>query len=253
MKFLALIPARYASTRFPGKPLVDLMGKPMIQHVYERVHTVFEACYVATDDSRIERTVLSFGGRVVMTSSEHPSGTDRCREALVKVEQETGEKFDVVVNIQGDEPFVSREQLELIQQCFADSGTDIATLVRPFGPQEDMFNPNAPKVVVSTQGYALYFSRSVIPYQRGVEPSLWGKKFKYLKHIGMYAYRTDVLHRISNLPRGVLEQCESLEQLRWLENGFKIKVAETLSEGLSIDTPQDLEIARAFMAQQGCL
>ncbi len=253
MKFLALIPARYASTRFPGKPLVDLMGKPMIQHVYERVHTVFEACYVATDDSRIEQTVLSFGGRVVMTSSEHPSGTDRCREALVKVEQETGEKFDVVVNIQGDEPFVSREQLELIQQCFADSGTDIATLVRPFGPQEDMFNPNAPKVVVSTQGYALYFSRSVIPYQRGVEPSLWGKKFKYLKHIGMYAYRTDVLHRISNLPRGVLEQCESLEQLRWLENGFKIKVAETLSEGLSIDTPQDLEIARAFMAQQGCL
>ncbi len=253
MKFLALIPSRYASTRFPGKPLVDLMGKPMIQHVYERVHTVFEACYVATDDSRIERTVLSFGGRVVMTSSEHPSGTDRCREALVKVEQETGEKFDVVVNIQGDEPFVSREQLELIQQCFADSGTDIATLVRPFGPQEDMFNPNAPKVVVSTQGYALYFSRSVIPYQRGVEPSLWGEKFKYLKHIGMYAYRTDVLHRISNLPRGVLEQCESLEQLRWLENGFKIKVAETLSEGLSIDTPQDLETARAFMAQQGCL
>ena len=143
MKFLALIPARYASTRFPGKPLADLMGKPMIQHVYEKAHAVFDACYVATDDPRIEQAVLSFGGRVVMTSSEHPSGTDRCREALVEVERETGTAFDVVVNIQGDEPFVSREQLELIQQCFEDSGTDIATLVKPFGPQEDVFNPNS--------------------------------------------------------------------------------------------------------------
>ena len=209
MKFLALIPARYASTRFPGKPLADLMGKPMIQHVYEKAHAVFDACYVATDDPRIEQAVLSFGGRVVMTSSEHPSGTDRCREALVEVERETGTAFDVVVNIQGDEPFVSREQLELIQQCFADSGTDIATLVKPFGPQEDVFNPNSPKVVVSAQGYALYFSRSVIPYRRGVEPQQWQEGFKYLKHIGMYAYRTGVLHRITDLPRGVLEQCES--------------------------------------------
>lgn len=141
MKFLALIPARYASTRFPGKPLADLMGKPMIQHVYEKAHAVFDACYVATDDPRIEQAVLSFGGRVVMTSSEHPSGTDRCREALVEVERETGTAFDVVVNIQGDEPFVSREQLELIQQCFEDSGTDIATLVKPFGPQEDVLIP----------------------------------------------------------------------------------------------------------------
>ena len=236
MKFLALIPARYASTRFPGKPLADLMGKPMIQHVYEKAHAVFDACYVATDDPRIEQAVLSFGGRVVMTSSEHPSGTDRCREALVEVERETGTAFDVVVNIQGDEPFVSREQLELIQQCF-----------------EDVFNPNAPKVVVSAQGYALYFSRSVIPYRRGVEPQQWQEGFKYLKHIGMYAYRTGVLHRITDLPRGVLEQCESLEQLRWLENGFKVKVAETLSESLAIDTPQDLEAARAFMARNGGL
>lgn len=204
---------------------------------------MFDACYVATDDPRIEQAVLSFGGRVVMTSSEHPSGTDRCREALVEVERETGTAFDVVVNIQGDEPFVSREQLELIQQCFEDSGTDIATLVKPFGPQEDVFNPNSPKVVVSAQGYALYFSRSVIPYRRGVEPQQWQEGFKYLKHIGMYAYRTGVLHRITDLPRGVLEQCESLEQLRWLENGFKVKVAETLSESLAIDTPQDLEAA----------
>ena len=253
MKFLALIPARYASPRFPGKPLADLMGKPMIQHVYEKAHAVFDACYVATDDPRIEQAVLSFGGRVVMTSSEHPSGTDRCREALVEVERETGTAFDVVVNIQGDEPFVSREQLELIQQCFEDSGTDIATLVKPFGPQEDVFNPNSPKVVVSAQGYALYFSRSVIPYRRGVEPQQWQEGFKYLKHIGMYAYRTGVLHRITDLPRGVLEQCESLEQLRWLENGFKVKVAETLSESLAIDTPQDLEAARAFMARNGGL
>lgn len=253
MKFLALIPARYASTRFPGKPLADLMGKPMIQHVYEKAHAVFDACYVATDDVRIEQAVVAFGGKVVMTSEKHPSGTDRCREAWENVCRETGEQFDVVVNIQGDEPFVSREQLELIQHCFVDSRTDIATLVKPFGANEDIFNPNSPKVAVSAQGYALYFSRSVIPYQRGVEASLWQTSFKYLKHIGMYAYRTEVLREITDLPRGVLEQCESLEQLRWLENGYRIKVAETNAESLAIDTPADLEAARAFMAQhQNC-
>lgn len=188
-----------------------------------------------------------------MTSEKHPSGTDRCREAWENVCRETGEQFDVVVNIQGDEPFVSREQLELIQHCFADSRTDIATLVKPFGANEDIFNPNSPKVAVSAQGYALYFSRSVIPYQRGVEASLWQTSFKYLKHIGMYAYRTEVLREITDLPRGVLEQCESLEQLRWLENGYRIKVAETNAESLAIDTPADLEAARAFMAQhQNC-
>lgn len=253
MKFLALIPARYASTRFPGKPLADLMGKPMIQHVYEKAHAVFDACYVATDDVRIEQAVVAFGGKVVMTSEKHPSGTDRCREAWENVCRETGEQFDVVVNIQGDEPFVSREQLELIQQCFADSRTDIATLVKPFGANEDIFNPNSPKVAVSAQGYALYFSRSVIPYQRGVEAAQWQTSFKYLKHIGMYAYRTEVLREITDLTRGVLEQCESLEQLRWLENGYRIKVAETNAESLAIDTPADLEAARAFMAQhQNC-
>lgn len=253
MKFLALIPARYASTRFPGKPLADLMGKPMIQHVYEKAHAVFDACYVATDDVRIEQAVVAFGGKVVMTSEKHPSGTDRCREAWENVCRETGEQFDVVVNIQGDEPFVSREQLELIQHCFADSRTDIATLVKPFGANEDIFNPNSPKVAVSAQGYALYFSRSVIPYQRGVEAAQWQTSFKYLKHIGMYAYRTEVLREITDLPRGVLEQCESLEQLRWLENGYRIKVAETNAESLAIDTPADLEAARAFMAQhQNC-
>lgn len=253
MKFLALIPARYASTRFPGKPLADLMGKPMIQHVYEKAHAVFDACYVATDDVRIEQAVVAFGGKVVMTSEKHPSGTDRCREAWENVCRETGEQFDVVVNIQGDEPFVSREQLELIQHCFADSRTDIATLVKPFGANEDIFNPNSPKVAVSAQDYALYFSRSVIPYQRGVEAAQWQTSFKYLKHIGMYAYRTEVLREITDLPRGVLEQCESLEQLRWLENGYRIKVAEINAESLAIDTPADLEAARAFMAQhQNC-
>lgn len=253
MKFLALIPARYASTRFPGKPLADLMGKPMIQHVYEKAHAVFDACYVATDDVRIEQAVVAFWGKVVMTSEKHPSGTDRCREAWENVCRKTGEQFDVVVNIQGDEPFVSREQLELIQQCFADSRTDIATLVKPFGANEDIFNPNSPKVAVSAQGYALYFSRSVIPYQRGVEAVQWQTSFKYLKHIGMYAYRTEVLREIADLPRGVLEQCESLEQLRWLENGYRIKVAETNAESLAIDTPADLEAARVFMAQhQNC-
>ena len=251
MKFLALIPARYASTRFPGKPLADLMGKPMIQHVYEKAHAVFDACYVATDDERIQQAVQAFGGKVVMTSEKHPSGTDRCREAWENVCRETGEQFDVVVNIQGDDPFVSSEQLELIQQCFADARTDIATLVKLFGANEDIFNPNSPKVAVSAQGYALYFSRSVIPYQRGTESSQWQNSFKYLKQIGMYGYRSEVLRKITDLPRGVLEQCESLEQLRWLENGYRIKVAETNSESLAIDTPADLEAARAFMVRRG--
>ena len=247
MKFLALIPARYASTRFPGKPLADLMGKPMIQHVYEKAHAVFDACYVATDDPRIEQAVLSFGGRVVMTSSEHPSGTDRCREALVEVERETGTVFDVVVNIQGDEPFVSREQLELIQQCFEDSGTDIATLVKPFGPQEDVFNPNSPKVVVSAQGYALYFSRSIIPYMRNISPEQWPDKHVYYKHIGMYGYRADILSQITRLPQSSLEIAESLEQLRWLQNGYTIKVGITTQETIGIDTPDDLQKALTLL------
>ena len=246
MKFLALIPARYASTRFPGKPLADILGKPMIRYVYEKGAEAFDRCFVATDDARIEAAVRGFGGTVVMTSAEHRSGTDRCREALDKVEAETGERFDAVVNILGDEPFIAEEQLKLIAGCFDDPATDIATLVKPFGPGEDIFNPNSPKVVLSADGYALYFSRSAIPYLRGTEPGKWQGTYPFLKHIGLYAYRSEVLRRITELPQGTLEKCESLEQLRWLENGFRIRVAETRSESLAIDTPEDLEAAVAF-------
>lgn len=247
MKFLALIPARYASTRFPGKPLADIMGKPMIGHVYDKACARFDHVYVATDDVRIEQAVMAFGGNVVMTSTDHRSGTDRCREALDKVEAATGESFDVVVNIQGDEPFISKDQLDVIAECFDDPATDIATLVKLFGPDEDIFNPNSPKVVVSKAGYAMYFSRSVIPYLRGTEQEQWQIKHEYLKHIGLYAYRSNVLRAVTSLEAGMLESCESLEQLRWLENGFRIKVARTVSESIAVDTPQDLEKAVEWM------
>ena len=243
MKFLALIPARYASTRFPGKPLADLGGKPMIRHVYEKARAFFETCYVATDDERIERAVAGFGGRAIMTSTDHRSGTDRCREALDKAEALCGERFDIVVNIQGDEPFVSEEQLSLISGCFDEPSTQIATLVKAFAPHEDIFNSNSPKVVLSADGHALYFSRSAIPFLRGVEPSQWQSSHTYYKHIGLYAYRSDVLRKITALPQGILERCESLEQLRWLENGYRIRTAVTMTESLAIDTPQDLQVA----------
>lgn len=247
MKFLALIPARYASTRFPGKPLADLGGKPMIQHVFEKVRAVYSDCYVATDDPRIEEAVKAFGGSVIMTSTSHRSGTDRCREALDRAEQMTGVIYDAVINVQGDEPFIAREQLTQIASCFDDPATDIATLVKPFGPGEDLCNPNSPKVVVSRDRYALYFSRSVIPYLRNEPREAWAEKHTFLKHIGLYAYRSEVLRRITELPAGILELCESLEQLRWLENGFRVKVAETLTEGIAIDTPEDLARALDFL------
>lgn len=247
MEFLALIPARYASTRFPGKPLADILGKPMIQHVYEKASQVFRHCFVATDDERIEAAVEGFGGRAIMTSRNHRSGTDRCREALDRAGERTGTQFDVVVNIQGDEPFVSDDQLRRIAACFDDPTTQIATLVKAFGPHEDIFNANSPKVVTSADGFALYFSRSPIPFLREKEPSAWQSSHRYLKHIGLYAYRSDVLRDITALGPGVLEQCESLEQLRWLENGFRIRVAETSSESLAIDTPEDLQAAIEFL------
>lgn len=182
-----------------------------------------------------------------MTSAEHRSGTDRCREALDRIEASTGKRFDAVVNIQGDEPFVAEEQLRLITGCFDDPATEIATLVKAFDAHEDIFNPNSPKVVLSTDGYALYFSRSAIPYLRGTERDRWQRSHKFLKHIGLYAYKSSVLRRIAELPQGTLEKLESLEQLRWLENGFRIKAAETHSESLAIDTPDDLKAAVEFL------
>ena len=246
MKFIGIIPARYASTRFPGKPLALLGGKPVIQHVYEKVAAVLEAAYVATDDERIYDVVKSFGGQVVMTRTDHKSGTDRIEEAIEKI----GGEWDVVVNVQGDEPFVAKNQLDTICHCFDDPTTQIATLGKPFESMEAVQNPNSPKIVVDNMGFAMYFSRSVIPYVRGKEMSSWLTHYPFLKHLGIYAYRKDVLRQVTQLPQSSLEIAESLEQLRWLQNGFKIKVGTTDVETVGIDTPQDLEHAEEFLKAQ---
>ena len=246
MKFIGIIPARYASTRFPGKPLALLGGKPVIQHVYEKVAAVLEAAYVATDDERIYDVVKSFGGQVVMTRTDHKSGTDRIEEAIEKI----GGEWDVVVNVQGDEPLVAKSQLDTICHCFDDPTTQIATLGKPFESMEAVQNPNSPKIVVDNMGFAMYFSRSVIPYVRGKEMSSWLTHYPFLKHLGIYAYRKDVLRQVTQLPQSSLEIAESLEQLRWLQNGFKIKVGTTDVETVGIDTPQDLERAEEFLKAQ---
>lgn len=246
MKFIGIIPARYASTRFPGKPLALLGGKPVIQHVYEKVAAVLEAAYVATDDERIYDAVKSFGGQVVMTRTDHKSGTDRIEEAIEKI----GGEWDVVVNVQSDEPFVAKSQLDTICHCFDDPTTQIATLGKPFESMEAVQNPNSPKIVVDNMGFAMYFSRSVIPYVRGKEKSSWLTHYPFLKHLGIYAYRKDVLRQVTQLPQSSLEIAESLEQLRWLQNGFKIKVGTTDVETVGIDTPQDLERAEEFLKTQ---
>lgn len=246
MKFIGIIPARYSSSRFPGKPLAILGGKPVIEHVYRQVSSVMEDVFVATDDQRINDAVEAFGGKAIMTRSDHKSGTDRICEALEKV----GGSFDVVINIQGDEPFIQKSQLETVMQCFDDPRTQIATLGKPFESMEAVENPNSPKIVLDNDGYALYFSRSVIPFVRGKEHEEWLSHFPYLKHIGLYAYRTEVLMEISKLPQSTLELAESLEQLRWLQNGYKIKVGLTDVETIGIDTPEDLQRAEEKMSNQ---
>jgi 3-deoxy-manno-octulosonate cytidylyltransferase (CMP-KDO synthetase) len=239
--FAAIIPARYASTRFPGKPLSDIHGKPMIQHVYERAQQVFDQCAVATDDTRIAAVVESFGGKVIMTSPSHQSGTDRCAEAATVAKKTLGWKFDVVVNVQGDEPFMHINQLNQICTCFQNPETDIATLIKKIETEAELFDPNKPKVVTNQQGKALYFSRNPIPYLRGKENSEWLQNHTYYKHIGMYAYKVETLQAITQLSQSSLELSESLEQLRWLENGYEIQTAITDIENLSVDTPADLE------------
>lgn len=246
MKTIGIIPARYASTRFPAKPLAMLGGKPVVRRVYEQVCGLFDRTVVATDDDRIADAVRSFGGEVVMTSPNHKSGTDRCREAL----ERCGGDFDVVVNIQGDEPFIRKSQIEALLSCFADDATDIATLVKPFTAADGwaaLENPNSPKVVVDGRMNALYFSRSVIPYLRGKDKSEWLAEHTYYKHIGLYAYRASVLREITTLPQSPLELAESLEQLRWLENGYKIKVGISQVETIGIDTPKDLARAEQYL------
>lgn len=246
MKYLALIPARYASTRFPGKPLAMLGGKLVVQRVYEQARLAFDEVYVCTDDERILSAVQAFGGKAVMTGSDLRSGTDRCWQACERI----GTDADVIVNIQGDEPFVQKSQLDAVRACFQDEQTQIATLVKPFSPDdtfETLSNPNSPKVVVDKNMRALYFSRSVIPYLRGIEQQDWLSSHTFYKHIGLYAYRREVLRQISQLPPGVLEKAESLEQLRWLENGLVIKVALTDVETVGIDTPSDLQKAELYL------
>ena len=248
MKFIAIIPARYASTRFPAKPLAMLGGKPVIRRVYEQVAGVLDDAVVATDDERIYEAVRAFGGRVEMTSTAHRSGTDRCWEAYCK----QGREYDVVVNVQGDEPFIRREQLEALKGCFDNPQTDIATLVKPFAESDGLAaleNPNSPKVVLDAESRALYFSRSVIPYLRNVPREEWLSHHTFYKHIGLYAFRADVLREVTSLPQSPLEVAESLEQLRWLENGYKIGVGITESETVGIDTPEDLTRAEEFLAQ----
>lgn len=242
MKFIGIIPARYASSRFPGKPLADMNGKPMIQRVYEQVKLVLDDVWVATDDERIAKAVRAFGGNVVITSTEHRSGTDRCNEAYAIINQ----PFDVVINIQGDEPFIQTSQIEALKNCFDSIDVELATLVKPFKEDDDfelLFNPNSPKVILNKNNEAIYFSRSIIPYIRDVHHTEWLKKHTFYKHIGMYGYRTDILKQITQLKPSLLEVAESLEQLRWIENGYKIKVGFTDIETIGIDTPQDMEKA----------
>jgi 3-deoxy-manno-octulosonate cytidylyltransferase (CMP-KDO synthetase) len=246
-QFTGIIPARYASKRFPGKPLAMIGNKTVVQRVYDQVRSSLEAVFVATDDKRIFEEVKKFGGRVVMTSPEHLSGTDRCAEAAELIMKETGKRIDIIINIQGDEPFIRPEQIELLKSCFTGKDSEIATLVRETLPGEDIFNPNQPKVVLDSQGNAIYFSRTAIPFIRDAEPQEWSKKHVFYKHIGLYAYRTDVLKRITKLPVSALEKAESLEQNRWIENGFRIKTAVTKWESIGIDTPDDLKRARDYL------
>ena len=248
LSFIGIIPARYASSRFPGKPLAMIGDKPMIQRVYEQAKKVLADVYVATDDNRIYDAVESFGGKAVMTSDKHRSGTDRCYEAYCNVSS----KADVVINIQGDEPFIHEEQICEIMECFDDPATQIATLVRKFDPSQgfDALNDcTKPKVVIDNNRNALYFSRSVIPFVRNAEKKDWPSETAFYMHVGMYAYKAAVLAEITKLPQSSLEIAESLEQLRWLQNGYKIKTGLTDKPTIGIDTPTDLEKAIRYLSE----
>lgn len=238
MKVIGIIPARYASSRFPGKPLIDIAGKSMIQRVYEQVKSAgcLHEVIVATDDDRIAEHVRSFAGNVVITSTTHQSGTDRCAEVVSKISG-----FDIAINIQGDEPFINPLQIELLTSCFSKEDTQIATLVKKIYTADELFNVNIPKVVRNIHDQAIYFSRQTIPYLRGIEQEHWLSNHSFYKHIGIYGYRTAVLTELTKLPLGDLEKTESLEQLRWIEHGYKIQTAETQHETIAVDTKEDLE------------
>lgn len=242
MKALGIIPARFESTRFPGKPLIDIGGKSMIQRVFEQASscTSLTGVYVATDDERIFKHVIGFGGKAVMTSIDHQSGTDRCKEAIEKISLNLNDT-DVVINIQGDEPFLKPDQIDLLIRCFREnSTTQIATLIKIIDTEEDLFNPNIVKAIVNKNHQAIYFSRQPIPHYRGLEENAWTSKHDYFKHIGIYAYRFDILNQITTLKPSTLEQAENLEQLRWIEHNFSIQTRLTTTENIAIDTPNDL-------------
>lgn len=248
MKCVIVIPARYASTRFPGKPLALLGGMSVIERVYRQSEQIVKDVYVATDDDRIKAEIERFGGNVIMTRPDHRSGTDRIAEAVSVIENTKGEKYDVVINVQGDEPFVQAEQIQTVIDCFDDPDTQIATLCKPFGDNmKNVENPNSPKVVINKNGFAMYFSRSVIPFVRDRKQEEWSGVFPYMKHIGLYAYRSDILQEITSLPQSKIEQAESLEQLRWLYNGYNIKVGVSNVETIGIDTPDDLIKAEKYL------
>jgi 3-deoxy-manno-octulosonate cytidylyltransferase (CMP-KDO synthetase) len=248
MKILGIIPARFASTRFPGKPLVDIAGKTMIRRVYEQAKKskLLTEVIVATDDQRIANHVKGFGGNAALTANSHQSGTDRCAEVSL---QNPG--FDVVINIQGDEPFIDPGQIDLLCGCFDDSTVSIATLIKTINKTEELLDSNTPKVIVNSLGQAIYFSRSPLPYFRGLDPAEWLKNHKYFKHIGIYGYRSLTLQELTLLPISSLEKAEALEQLRWIENGMLIQTAITNFESLSIDTPLDLQKALKHMNSSG--
>ncbi len=233
-----IIPARFASTRFPGKPLIDLAGKSMIQRVYERclLSKSLSNIIIATDDEIIFEHVKTFTDQVCITSPKHPSGTDRCAEVVSLMNI----KSDVVVNIQGDEPLINPHQIDSLVECFTDAQTQIATLVKIINNPDVLFNVNTPKVIIDANQFAIYFSRETIPHLRNIEKSEWLDKHTFYQHIGIYAYQTSVLSAITNLSPSILEKAESLEQLRWLENGYKIKTAITADETYAIDTPEDV-------------
>ncbi|THB71984.1 MAG: 3-deoxy-manno-octulosonate cytidylyltransferase [Desulfobulbaceae bacterium] len=239
-KILGLIPARYGSTRFPGKPLALIHDKPMIQLVYEQAKKVLENVYVATDDERIFQAVQSFGGSVVMTSENHQSGTDRCSEARPEAERIDGRSYDVVINIQGDEPFIAPEQISMVAALFNSPRVQIGTLVKKISQWQDIEDPNKVKVVMNHEAEAIYFSRSPIPHVRGCQVQDWLSRADFFHHIGIYGYRSAVLDEITRLESSQLEKSESLEQLRWLENGYSIMTAQTTLSVAGIDTPEDL-------------
>lgn len=248
MRISGIIPARYNSSRFPGKPLVDINGKSMIQHVYERASAcaALQDVVVATDDDRIYNHVQAFGGQVIMTLPNHESGTERCHEAAEKLDS----KADAVINIQGDEPFIASEQIEQLAALIQKDETEIATLVKKIDHPDDLLNPNKVKVVMDANNHALYFSRSPIPHMRETMITEWLSKHDYYKHLGLYAYRTDVLREITHFEAGILEQVEKLEQLRWLEKGKSILCGITKKESLAIDTPEDLERLMEMIAEE---